>query len=348
MNCSISGKVPEDPVVSNKSGLLFEKRLIERHISEWDSLMLSNFALKEQPHTARQELSHALYQSYSFLVAMDQNASSDYYIVAGARFVNQCLWQSVTGVAVLHHSNSKGKAAGSLPDPPNDVYDTSFLLNQAMSIRTSVDELIELYYKSQLWTSVNKSVVPKSVSDIKLIHVGKVLENGKTLTESRVHFGDLPGSTSLRRFEGLGALCEILNDISTKPLRRRCDELFCPVESFDLSGPEGRGRYCHEMSLTITIRQWRKGAQWFTMDRDLPVEVISDTKYFPLFRKHARVHVSPMSITCQCVTTEILEKLRSGRKCEYNGNITNVCFLFARKLTPSALDRLMRFAPKVS
>ncbi|XP_050372050.1 pre-mRNA-processing factor 19-like [Argentina anserina] len=107
MNCSISGEVPEEPVVSRKSGLLFEKRLIERHISEygkcpitgealtaddivpvktgkivrprpvqaasipgmlgmfqneWDSLMLSNFAMEKQLHTARQELSHALYQ----------------------------------------------------------------------------------------------------------------------------------------------------------------------------------------------------------------------------------------------------------------------------------------------
>ncbi|KAL3648737.1 Pre-mRNA-processing factor 19 1 [Castilleja foliolosa] len=107
MNCSISGEVPEDPVVSRSSGLLFEKRLIERHISdygkcpitgepltmddivpinsgkivkprpvqaasipgmlgmfqiEWDGLMLSNFALEQQLHTARQELSHALYQ----------------------------------------------------------------------------------------------------------------------------------------------------------------------------------------------------------------------------------------------------------------------------------------------
>ncbi|KAG9141569.1 hypothetical protein Leryth_022243 [Lithospermum erythrorhizon] len=107
MNCSISGEVPEEPVVSTKSGLLFEKRLIERHISdfgkcpitqepltmddivpiktgkivkprpvqaasipgmlgmfqiEWDGLMLSNFALEQQLHTARQELSHALYQ----------------------------------------------------------------------------------------------------------------------------------------------------------------------------------------------------------------------------------------------------------------------------------------------
>ncbi|GLT76614.1 hypothetical protein SLA2020_482660 [Shorea laevis] len=107
MNCSISGEVPEEPVMSNKSGLLFEKRLIERYISdygkcpvtgepltvddivpiktskivkprsltaasipgmlgmfqnEWDALMLSNFALEQQLHTARQELSHALYQ----------------------------------------------------------------------------------------------------------------------------------------------------------------------------------------------------------------------------------------------------------------------------------------------
>ncbi|KAL7001690.1 Serine/threonine protein kinase [Sarracenia purpurea var. burkii] len=77
-------------------------------------------------------------QSYSFLVTMDQNASSDYYIVASSRFVNQSLWQRVTGVAVLHYSNSKGKATGPLPDPPNDVYDTSFVVNQALSIRQNV------------------------------------------------------------------------------------------------------------------------------------------------------------------------------------------------------------------
>ncbi|XP_016483423.1 monocopper oxidase-like protein SKS1 [Nicotiana tabacum] len=77
-------------------------------------------------------------QSYTFLVTMDQNASSDYYIVASPRFVNQSLWQKVTGVAVLHYSNSKGNAAGPLPDPPNDAYDTSYALNQAMSIRQNV------------------------------------------------------------------------------------------------------------------------------------------------------------------------------------------------------------------
>ncbi|KAI4340828.1 hypothetical protein MLD38_025629 [Melastoma candidum] len=74
-------------------------------------------------------------QSYSFLVTMDQNASSDYYIVASARFVNESLWQRVTGVAVLHYSNSKGPASGPLPDPPQDFFDKSMSLNQAKSIR---------------------------------------------------------------------------------------------------------------------------------------------------------------------------------------------------------------------
>ncbi|MBA0835091.1 hypothetical protein Goarm_007396, partial [Gossypium armourianum] len=74
-------------------------------------------------------------QSYSFLLTTDQNASSDYYIVASARFVNESQWKRVTGVAILRYSNSKGKAAGPLPDPPQDEYDKTFSMNQARSIR---------------------------------------------------------------------------------------------------------------------------------------------------------------------------------------------------------------------
>ncbi|XP_057811126.1 monocopper oxidase-like protein SKU5 [Salvia miltiorrhiza] len=77
-------------------------------------------------------------QSYSFLVTMDQNASSDYYIVASARFVNETTWQRVTGVGILHYTNSKGKASGPLPDPPQDQYDKTFSMNQARSIRWNV------------------------------------------------------------------------------------------------------------------------------------------------------------------------------------------------------------------
>ncbi|THU64116.1 hypothetical protein C4D60_Mb01t23070 [Musa balbisiana] len=77
-------------------------------------------------------------QSYSFLVTMDQNASSDYYIVASARFVNESLWSRVTGVAILHYPNSEGMASGPLPDSPNDFYDKTFSMNQARSIRSGV------------------------------------------------------------------------------------------------------------------------------------------------------------------------------------------------------------------
>ncbi|XP_026436755.1 monocopper oxidase-like protein SKU5 [Papaver somniferum] len=73
-------------------------------------------------------------QSYSFLVAMDQNASTDYYMVASSRFANT----TATGVAILHYSNSQGPVSGPLPDPPNDQFDSHFSMNQARSIRTNV------------------------------------------------------------------------------------------------------------------------------------------------------------------------------------------------------------------
>ena len=105
--CSLSGNIVEVPVISKKSGHMFEKRLIEKHIeatgqcpitgteltkddlldvkttkatkprsssssnipsilstlqSEWDTLMLETFNMKQQLDLGRQELSHSLYQ----------------------------------------------------------------------------------------------------------------------------------------------------------------------------------------------------------------------------------------------------------------------------------------------
>jgi FtsP/CotA-like multicopper oxidase with cupredoxin domain len=74
-------------------------------------------------------------QSYSFLVTTDQNASSDYYVVASARMVNDTVWRRVAGVAVLRYSNSRGRASGPRPDPPQDQFDKSFSMNQARSVR---------------------------------------------------------------------------------------------------------------------------------------------------------------------------------------------------------------------
>mmetsp|Transcript_13631 Transcript_13631/g.29224 ORF Transcript_13631/g.29224 Transcript_13631/m.29224 type:complete len:512 (-) Transcript_13631:704-2239(-) len=107
MFCAVSGNVPEQPVVSSKSGHLFERHLVEKYVKEtgkcpvtgeslslddllplktnkavkpraapaasipgllgmfhdeWDALMLETHSLRQNMHTVRQELSHALYQ----------------------------------------------------------------------------------------------------------------------------------------------------------------------------------------------------------------------------------------------------------------------------------------------
>jgi len=107
LTCAISNEVPEVPVVSPVSGQVYERRLIEKYVTEsgvdpvnkeplgieqlievkcsplvkpkppsatsipailkslqdeWDATMLHSFNLRQQLQTARQELSHALYQ----------------------------------------------------------------------------------------------------------------------------------------------------------------------------------------------------------------------------------------------------------------------------------------------
>lgn len=153
------------------------------------------------------------------------------------------------------------------------------------------------------------------------------------------------------------------------------------IESCDLPSRVGRGRYNHHMSPNITLRQWRKGSQWFEIDRSLAIDVISDTNYFYVFKKYCKgscyvdEHYFPTLVnmrfggrnsnrsvtwadwsnggshparyTRSRVTPELLKRMRSGTKCWYNGKRTNTCFLFARKFLPDSLDRLLRFAPKV-
>ncbi|KAL2917663.1 hypothetical protein HK105_202950 [Polyrhizophydium stewartii] len=89
MFCSISGVAPEEPVVSVKSGHVYEKRLILKHLAdqgvepatneplteddlvvvraagatnEWDAVMLETHSLRQQLHASRLELANALYE----------------------------------------------------------------------------------------------------------------------------------------------------------------------------------------------------------------------------------------------------------------------------------------------
>ncbi|KAM7479686.1 hypothetical protein LguiA_027899 [Lonicera macranthoides] len=153
------------------------------------------------------------------------------------------------------------------------------------------------------------------------------------------------------------------------------------IEAYDLEGPVGRGRYSDFMKPLVTLEQWRKGSQWFEMDRNLAIEVITDRKYFPLFRRFCRPacysdeHYLPTFVSILFwrknsnrtltwvdwsrggphpsmygepeVTEKLLTDMRNSGPCLYNGEKTNVCFLFARKFLPSALEKLLRFAPRI-
>lgn len=55
------------------------------------------------------------------------------------------------------------------------------------------------------------------------------------------------------------------------------------VESYDRG--DGRGRHGPFFTAhNITLSQWRKGAQWFEMDRALAVEVVAEARYITVFR----------------------------------------------------------------
>ncbi|XP_061344937.1 glycosyltransferase BC10-like [Gastrolobium bilobum] len=153
------------------------------------------------------------------------------------------------------------------------------------------------------------------------------------------------------------------------------------VEAYDFPGAVGRGRYSPRMKPLVRLSQWRKGSQWFQIDRDLAIEIVSDKQYFPVFKKHCRngcygdEHYLPTLVSIKFwernsnrtltwvdwsrggphpsrfmrtdVTIEFLKRLRHGSRCQYNGKTTKICHLFARKFMPQALDRLLRFAPLI-
>uniref|UniRef100_A0A0D9UWG2 Uncharacterized protein n=1 Tax=Leersia perrieri TaxID=77586 RepID=A0A0D9UWG2_9ORYZ len=155
------------------------------------------------------------------------------------------------------------------------------------------------------------------------------------------------------------------------------------VDSFDNAG--ARVRYKPNLFLphNITISQWRKGSQFFEMDRALAVEVVSDERYFPAFRDSCASRRSclidehyiptlvgilgwrrnanrtltyvewqprqshPRNHGASDVTVELFRKMRGGGNCLYNGVVSVICFVFARKFSPDTLPPLLEIAPKV-
>ncbi|XP_042031693.1 glycosyltransferase BC10-like [Salvia splendens] len=60
------------------------------------------------------------------------------------------------------------------------------------------------------------------------------------------------------------------------------------VDSFEDPGPHGSGRYSENMLPEVEKRDFRKGAQWFTMKRQHAVIVMADNLYYSKFRDYCR------------------------------------------------------------
>lgn len=154
------------------------------------------------------------------------------------------------------------------------------------------------------------------------------------------------------------------------------------VQSFDDPHPAGRGRYNKKMAPGVMLSQWRKGSQWFEVHRKLAIGIISDIKYYQIFKEFCTrpCHVvdehylptllnilfgsenSNRSITWvdwsrggshpamfgnKDITENFMRRIRDAHNCTYNDQIVSLCFMFARKFAPSALDPLLNMSSTI-
>ncbi|KAF3447502.1 hypothetical protein FNV43_RR12688 [Rhamnella rubrinervis] len=150
--------------------------------------------------------------------------------------------------------------------------------------------------------------------------------------------------------------------------------------AFDDPGPYGRGRYNENMAPEVNLTQWRKGSQWFEVNRRLAINIVEDTKFYPKFKKFCRPacyvdeHYFPTMLNIQAgnvlanrsitwvdwsrggahpatfggadITEEFFKRILKGRLCIYNDRNSTICVLFARKFAPSALEPLLHLSTK--
>ncbi|KAF8780757.1 hypothetical protein HU200_001174 [Digitaria exilis] len=143
------------------------------------------------------------------------------------------------------------------------------------------------------------------------------------------------------------------------------------VDSYDTGDCLARYDRFFAEHTNITIDHWRKGAQWFEMDRAMAVEVVADEPYIQMFRDFCvgrwrcltDEHYLPTLLSLlgwgernanrtltyadwkrpqgmhphthdkDEVTEELVRKIREdgGNRCFYNGERNGICNLFARK-----------------
>ncbi|RDY14108.1 hypothetical protein CR513_00881, partial [Mucuna pruriens] len=160
------------------------------------------------------------------------------------------------------------------------------------------------------------------------------------------------------------------------------DSVHSFVESYDDPSRYGRGRYSRNMLPHIQLKHWRKGSQWFELNRVLAVYIVSDTQYFSLFRKYCKPacypdeHYIPTFLNMfhgplnsnrtvtwvdwsmlgphpatygrDNITVSFIQAIRNnGSLCRYNSDMTSICYLFARKFDESALGPLLQLSSEL-
>ncbi|KAK7378940.1 hypothetical protein VNO80_04389 [Phaseolus coccineus] len=71
------------------------------------------------------------------------------------------------------------------------IYDGTDIAHNTYSPSTTIGTLKKKLIAE--WPQ-GKTITPKLVRDLKLIHAGKFLESSKTLADSKITFSDIPGS----------------------------------------------------------------------------------------------------------------------------------------------------------
>ncbi|XP_021774150.1 uncharacterized protein LOC110738087 [Chenopodium quinoa] len=138
-------------------------------------------------------------------------------------------------------------------------------------------------------------------------------------------------------------------------------------------------RWRGKMDPPLKRWQWQKGAQWVVMDRVLSIDILSDTKYYPVFRDHCSspcqnqdehyVQILVMlnhpernsnwSLTWtewkgnrhptmfgsrSNISAKMIQEMRFRDNCTIGGEFTNMCYLFARKFAPNSIKLLLEIS----
>lgn len=152
--------------------------------------------------------------------------------------------------------------------------------------------------------------------------------------------------------------------------------------AFDGPGPYGRGCYNCNMLPEVITTDWRKGSQWFEINRKLALYIIEYTTFYPKFSNFCKPacyvdeHYFPTMLTIQApnllanrsistwvdwsrsgahpatfsgsdITGEFFKRILECYNCSHNDQPSSVCYLFARKFSPSALEALFLLVPKI-